>query len=63
MGYFLQDQPIRPWREIAAQLTHETDSKMILKLCEELNRTPDAVFKESGKPESKNGSLPGANTR
>jgi hypothetical protein len=52
----MQDQPIRPWREIAAQLTQETDSKKILKLCEELNRALDSVFNKSGKPESEDSS-------
>jgi hypothetical protein len=48
----MQDQPIRPWREIAAQLTLETEPSKILDLCEELNRALDSVFKNSKKPES-----------
>jgi hypothetical protein len=48
----MQDQPIRPWREIAAQLTHETETSKILDLCEELNRALDSAFETSKKSES-----------
>ena len=41
----MSDEPKRSWREVAAELTAETDTSRVLALCEELNAALEEQLK------------------